>query len=296
MPHTAPLRRTLPALLAIVALGCESSSPLAPPPREPLPPLATATWFVHSAEGQSLPALVAHRLESGDYVQDFLDSARVQVTAAGTWTRTMWLSRYRAGSYESSFAGIEGGTWVAGDSAYTFTADVSGRSFSVRAMTPGDSVVLPVRGFGEGYVLATLRTSSPPPAVVGSYRVTHVQGAQVPSAIYVFNNHDDGDGRIVSIHLVIDSVKLELRHTGQYQHAIYHTEWEGENFGPPTTVRSRWATFDFGSWTRNGGSLSFESGWLQNLRFGGTATAGGTLELQHGISHGDEPVPMRYAR
>jgi hypothetical protein len=67
----------------------------------------------------------------------------------------------------------------------------------------------------------------------------------------VFDGFED-DGRIISVHLIVDSAFIELRHDGTYTHAIFHSEWEGPDGGDPTARRFRCATFDFCGWARDG--------------------------------------------
>lgn len=42
--------------------------------------------------------------------------------------------------------------------------------------------------------------------------------------------------------------------------------------------------------------LRFTSGWMENHAFTGTTYDAQRMELLHGLSHGDPPVPVRYAR
>ncbi|MBX3173700.1 MAG: hypothetical protein KF709_04775 [Gemmatimonadaceae bacterium] len=287
---------TAVATAAVVFLAsCTGDSPAGPPRSQPLPPLAAATWYVHAAEGQPLPALIAHRLVDGTLEQDFLDSATVEVRADSTWERRMWFQRYRAGATPVRVAQLEWGRWAVSDSGYLFTSDLGVRSFVVARMTPGDSTVLPIRGSAEGYVLATLRSVAPPPTMFGEYRVATVNGHPLPSAMYVFPDVEV-DGRRFSTHYLVDSARLALHPNGQYQQGIYYSEWEGEPNGPPTTLLYRAYTGDFGTWTRSGTQLAFESGYLQNHRFSGNSEGPTGLALLHGLSHGDPPVPVTYAR
>ncbi len=292
-----PFRAVVAPVLALTTLvACSSSSSTAPEePVNTLPPLVAAVWYAHAAEGQPLPALVAHRLEQGDLVQDFLDSAQVQITADGRWTRRLWLTRYRNGSFDAPVPSQEAGTWVATDTAYIFTTEPGGVRFSLASLTPGQVVELPLRDVTRGYIAATVRTVPPPEMVVGTYRVTSVRGVDVPSAMYVINDHVE-EGRTVSIHFIVDSARLVLFGNRRYEHTIHYSEWEGPNNGPPTQRRFRWRNGDFGEWRRDNTLIRFESGWLQNLRFDGTVYNRNTMELLHGLSHGDPAVPVRYSR
>lgn len=281
--------------LSLALLAACGSDAVAPSGPEPLPPLVTATWHVHEAEGQPLPALVAHRLEQGALVQDFLDSARVQVDASGTWTRSLWMSRFRAGLFETRVTGFEHGTWRADAAAYVFTAEASGRTFSLAALTPGQVVRLPLRDVRDGYIEATVRTVPPEAPIAGTYAVTHVRGTVVPAAMHVFNDYPE-DGRLLSIHYVVDSTRLVLYANQRYEHVIHYAEWDGPNRGAPTRLRRRAVHQDFGVWQRDGTLLRFESAWWQNHRFSGTTYGPQSMELLHGLAHGDVAVPVRYAR
>lgn len=297
MPRPAALAFPRAAAIILLGLGsaCGGADPAAPPV-EPLPPLAAATWHVHEAEGQPLPALVAHGLEDGVLVQDFLDSATVDVRADGTWERRLWISRFRDQQYHAPVGALEAGTWRATTTAYEFTAQPSGRRFSLASLTPGQPVTFPLRGAAEGGIQARLRTAPPPPSLPGTFEIAEVRGAPVPAVMYVFNDFEEA-GRVVSIHLVVDSAQLTLRSNGSYTHLIHYSEWEGPNHGAPTTLRFRFSAYDHGTWTRGpGDQVRFESGFLQNHRFGGSAAAPSRLDLAHGLSHGDPPEPVRYVR
>jgi hypothetical protein len=295
MTPSLAFRAFAAVLLATTVAACGSDDAVAPTPANPLPPLAAATWYVHTAEGQRLPALVAHRLEQGNLVQDFLDSALVQVTADGRWERRLWMSRYRAGRYEAALPSLEVGTWTATDTAYLFTAEPSGRRFALAALTPGEPATLPLRGTAEGYIEATVRTVRPEPSVVGTYRVTEVRGQPVPAALWVENDYEE-DGQRYSVHLIVDSARLVLNGGYRYTHVIHYSEWFGPNNGPPTQRRYRAKTEDYGRWTRDDRLLRFTSNWLENHAFAGTTYDPRHMELLHGLSHGDMPVPVRYAR
>jgi hypothetical protein len=289
-----PVHRLLPVLLVSLFAACGTDA-VAPAPPAERPPLVTATWHVHEAEGQTLPALVAHRLEAGTLVQDFLDSARVEVRAEGTWTRALWLSQYRDGAVAGTRAELEHGTWRAADSLYAFVAEPSGRVFTVAQLTPGREARVPLRGLRDGFIEGLVRTEPPPAPLTGTYRATAVRGVSLPAPIQVFHDHEE-DGRLLSIHLIVDSVRLVLQGNHRYAQVLHYTEWEGPNRGAPTRVRFRWRLADFGQWTRTGSAVRFESGWLQHHRFAGLVEPAGALALEHGLSHGDEPAPVRYTR
>ncbi|MFN0100061.1 MAG: hypothetical protein ACKVS7_15425 [Gemmatimonadaceae bacterium] len=275
-------------------LACAPERSAAPEPVV-LPPLATATWHVHRADGQPLPALVAHRLEKGVLVQTFLDSAHVVVDRAGRWEQRVWLQRYRDGVFYDRLAEMDAGTWSIDGAEYRFTSDLLGPRFALGALTT-DSLRLWLRSPEvDGSMDATLRQSAAPVAPVGTWRADAVADRPVPSAVYVFDPAEV-DGDTVSIHLIVDSAWITLHPTGRYEHAIRYSEWIGPRSGAPTHRRFRWQWNDFGTWTRTGTQVALESGFFQNHRVAGDFVGGGPLRLRHGLTHGDPPVGLRYVR
>ncbi len=121
--------RILPALAALLLAACTTDSPVAPVRN--LPPLEARLWYVQSADGQQLPALIAHRLVEGSLEQTFLDSATVQITADGRWVRRFWMQRLRAGQRVASEASQRVGTWSATPESYLFIEEPAGRTFEL---------------------------------------------------------------------------------------------------------------------------------------------------------------------
>ena len=275
-------------------LACAPERTAAPEPVT-LPPLTTATWRVHRADGQTLPALVGHEVTKGVLVQTFLDSAQVSIDSTGRWEQRVWLQRYRDGAFDARFAEQDAGTWTIDGAEYRFTSDVNGVRFSFGALST-DSLRLSLRSSAvNGVMLATLRQSAAPAAPVGTWRADAVADAPMPSAIYVFDPFVL-EGDTVSVHFIVDSAWVTLHPTGRYVHAIRYSEWRGPKGGAPTHLRFRWQWNDFGTWTRNGTQVAFESGYFQNHRMAGEFDGSGPLRVRHGLSHGDPPVGLRYVR
>jgi hypothetical protein len=134
-----------------------------------------------------------------------------------------------------------------------------------------------------------------PPQLTAAWRAVDVLGAPVPSAMYVFDPVFL-DGEEMSVHFVVDSAHLTISPTGRYDHHVWVTEWRGAVGGPPATVFARWHHGDFGAWEQSGTALSFESEWLMNHRMTGSFGQDGVLHMEHGFTHGDPPVALRYGR
>lgn len=273
--------------------ACSSDTTNAP--REPLPPLTDQRWYVQVAEGQPLPALIAHRLVDGSLEQVFLDSAIVEFTADGTWTRRFWMQRFFASELMGAEVSQVAGTWTATPDAYDLVVSPGGRRFALRE-APREHAVLQLPGLGaHDVIVATIGSIAPAKGPFGSWRLTAVREQPLPSAIYVFDNYLE-QGVLKSIHLVADSARIVLHPNGRYTHRIHFTEWEGAPGGPPATIRYVWQASDFGSFTRRGALLDLASGWLNGMRLAGEFAESGPLRMQHGISHGDEWVAWRYVR
>lgn len=285
--------RLFAAASALLLAACASDVPIAP--SEPLPPLETQRWYVQRADGQQLPALVAHGQVNGMLEQLFLDSAIVDIDAEGVWTRRFWMQRFRGGEPVGGEGSQLVGTWVATADVYRFVESTGGRSFELPGSF-GPLVVMNLPGVGTAdRVVAELRKTPPAPGPVGAWSLSSIRDVPLPAAMYVFDDYME-NGVQKSIHLIVDSASITLRANGTYRHRIDFTEWEGEPGGPPERVRFVWFANDYGSWVRQGTQLDFDSGWLQGLRMAGEFPVGGELRMWHGLSHGDEWVPVGYVR
>lgn len=140
----------------------------------------------------------------------------------------------------------------------------------------------------------TSPTEQPPPeGVAAKWEATHVRGAALPDVLYRFDP-DVVDGEIVSVHIILDSARLVIHDDGRYEHRIWASHWVGEPGGPPQERTLRFHHGDHGFWSDEDGALRFESNYLQNHRMTGALGASGALEMQHGFTHGDPPVSIRY--
>src|SRR5687768_4968420 len=286
------LASLLIGLIAISACGDGSTDPRP----IPLPPLAAASWHLHAADGDPLPALVVDKIVAGAVEQTWIDSARLVVVAQGRWERRAYLQRFRNGDFLSWVLSVDAGSWAVTDTGYLFSSDGGDSEFVLREV-PHETITLSLEvDVLPDPITTTLRLTPPPPTPTGFWKAEAVHGLALPAAIYVFDPYEE-NGREMSIHLVVDSVSLALHPTGRYRHRIWYTEWEGNTGGTWHTVRSRWTLADFGAWTRNGEALQLDSEWLQNHRMTGTfSPVDRSLAMQHGLTHGDPPATFRYRR
>lgn len=264
-----------------------------------LPPLEAQIWHVHESDGQPMPALVGHRLVEGNVLeQDFLDWTQLFIEADGRWELRAQYQRYHNGTLLNGGTILDWGTWTATRDAYLFHQNTTGILLYVTT-GPKDGVWnLNLRYPGEeGVAVSRLRATAPPPTVVGRYRATAMHDQPLPR-VYIMDPEFDNGNAIVSHHVIIDSARVWLRSNGSYQHRIWYSHWEGPARGGPVVRLVGLVHNDFGTWTEAGVQLTLASGWLQNHVMLGERAANnvGPLRLNHGISHGDAPVPLRYVR
>ncbi len=291
------LAYTLAAAAALAA--CAESSEIAGPPIDVLPPLATTTWYVNSSDGQTLPALLGHRVLPGNVLeQDFLDSTKFEVNADGTWTQNAWYHRFQGGMFHSWRTAQDFGNWTVTATGYEFRRH-SGELLYTVVGAVGTQLNLNLRYTEQaGVAVSVLRTTPPTLTVVGRWRANALRGAALPATLTSDPEIDDGTGRIVSRHIVVDSAIVLLYANDSYRHRIYYSEWEGPANGERQTLVDASMMDDYGSWSRDGVVMTLNSAWLQNhLIFGEVSAATiAPMVLNHGLSHGDPPAPFRYVR
>lgn len=290
------MRRLFPLTLLFSVLACQDgASPAAP---TPLPPLEAQTWYVHVSDGQALPALLGHRLVGGGVLeQDFLDSTRFTIQANGTWEMAGWFQRFHNGAWSESGTSLDWGTWTVATSGYEFRRHTGELLYSLPS-APENALQLNLRYQGQaGVAVSTLRRDPAPVTVVSRWRAISLSGHTLPASYLVDSVVDVGAGP-VSRHIFIDSSTVWLDANGRYRQRVHYSEWEGPAFGEPTQRLYAAAESDFGSWTLGGAAILLESGWLQNKRITGDVSgqAAGSIRLDHGITHGDEPAPLMYQR
>jgi hypothetical protein len=229
--------------------------------------------------------------------QDFLDSAQFVVSADGSWEHRGWYQRFRNGHLHEQTSTLDWGTWDATPTAYEFRRNTGELVYTVPPIS-GASWRLDLRYPGQaGAAVSDLRTSRPALGVAGRWRAVLMNDQALP-ATYTSDPEIDAGAGIVSRHVIIDSAFVVLFANASYRQLVFYSEWEGEANGPPKVPVYHDVATDFGSWSRSGTALTLQSAWLQNKIIEGDAAldAALPLRLHHGITHGDPPVPLRYAR
>jgi hypothetical protein len=308
-----PITRRSMALLFFVATlsftAC-TDSPGAPPPHGSLPPLAAGAWYMHSADGQSLPAMVAHRLVDGVLEQTFIDSSRLEINSNGTWQQAVFKRRVLIGlpamsdtsgtgpaasrrsktSVSTPTGGdvlepvLHTGLWTATDSAYRFVADVGAREFVVRAPAADSFAAYQklVEFEQSGLVRGVFRRTPPLVPLSGTWRAISAASSALPALVEYVPRIED-DGQEYSIHVFVDSSRLELQANGEYQHKLYASSWQGPANGGPTMRVGIHVHNDRGVWSRPSGAALLQSAIYEAHAMSGELLAGGPLRLVHGV-------------
>lgn len=137
--HSLRAHRILSSAAALMLLtsACDSGG-LTPAGPEALPPLATVTWEMVEADGQALPAVVAHRTLEGNVLeQSILESAVVHVDADGTYEQVFRIRTVANGVEQSNVLVQDIGVWTAGTERYALESDTRERVFEVEPIVNG---------------------------------------------------------------------------------------------------------------------------------------------------------------
>lgn len=111
---------------------------------------------------------------------------------------------------------------------------------------------------------------APPPAAVGQWVATALEGSALPAVAY--EGPLGGPGRY---RLLLDSSRLTVRNDGRYERVDWTTEQQSANpsAGVPWQTVLPSQLDDFGTWSSTTSGLAFESAFFENLRFTGTYDA-----------------------
>lgn len=142
--------RCLRAIFAMVPLmavalllgGCGDSGPVGnsgqnTSPEEPLPPLASGTWYLHSAEGRPVPGVVLTPLPGAGLERTQVDSIRIQIHASGTFGLQSYHVLTAADGSVTNVTTVGSGSWVAGVDAYALRLGSSGNELVLAPTTDG---------------------------------------------------------------------------------------------------------------------------------------------------------------
>jgi hypothetical protein len=124
LPHS--LRRTI-GLLALTgsAWGCGDELPTGIAPPAVLRP---GTWYLHQADNEPLPALVAERTVGIASEKTYLDSATILVATDGTWEQKVYLRVLVSDALDREELMFDRGTWAKLTFGYSFSSTLRTRT------------------------------------------------------------------------------------------------------------------------------------------------------------------------
>jgi hypothetical protein len=249
------------------------------------------------ADGQPLPAIVAHRLVEGRLEQVVLDSARLTILPDGRFEHRSWRYTLVDASVGRREAVLEHG-WVAalGD-GFTLRAVSSPAVRSLRVLAADRWRVLEPVSQGAAMIDAEYRPAATvrPAALLGEWEVASIDGRPQPTFVYQVPD-EEIDGARVSVHLAVDQRTLVLHDDGRWTLRLVVTQWHGPVGGAPTVRVLRWRHQDEGRWQAEGDQVLFRSATFDGVQFTATAADGG-LHIRDGLAGpNDPPLAFRYSR
>ncbi|MDX2182649.1 MAG: hypothetical protein SFW08_01575, partial [Gemmatimonadaceae bacterium] len=225
---------------------CNNDTPAgpepAPPPPPPPPAISAGTFDLSQADGQSLPAYIAHRQIDGRLEQVYVDSARLTVTDNGRYEQRIWTRRLHNGALAFRDTWVDAGSWQLDGQAYRFTSTGGGRSLTVRTSA---SPILQVTESMVGWPQAGLvvgvyaRRSAPPaeqppptdpeptPITETRFRATDVAGALLSARVVT---ERDVPHQNAETYTQLDSARLVLRSDATYERVAYYSTWQTPNY------------------------------------------------------------------
>ena len=150
---------------AVWLAACDTA-PSAPAPETSVlgaPPVNT--WHLHAVDGETLSAMVAHRLLPENRLeQTYVDSSQLDITSDGRYEQRTFTRVFIDGQLDASDARLDAGRWSATDTGYVFDSDIVAKQFLIR--TPGTDSMRVVQRLVEraeaGRVVGLFRTSPRP--------------------------------------------------------------------------------------------------------------------------------------
>lgn len=111
--------------VGFAACSGESATTVVPPGT-----LTPGTWYMHEANGDSLPALIATRFVGIVTEETYLDSATITVVAGGTWEQRHYYSVFVSGALDREELLFDRGAWAPQTAGYSFVSALRSRAFT----------------------------------------------------------------------------------------------------------------------------------------------------------------------
>ena len=146
------------ALCTLLAAACgdDTGTTVVLPAR-----LRPGTWYIHEANGDTLPAEIGKRTVGIAQEITYIDSATITIVAGGTWQQKVFLRMTLNGATDRQELFYDQGNWAAGSVGYTLVSTIRSRS---TAVTMGSSTLM--------NTTESLLSWTAAPTVTGAYRTT----------------------------------------------------------------------------------------------------------------------------
>lgn len=293
---------TAATVLVVAACGFDRSpiGPPAEPPTPPPPTLDVGSWTLSSADGQALPAYIAHRQVDGRLEQVWVDSARIDIRRDGTWTQRLWTRTHHDGVFQWRTTVVDQGSSTVDEGRYRFNSNGGMRSATVDNRVGGRLEVLEQMAFWPQAGLVASRyvphaeapVPGDPQAGVGTFRANLTDRGPLPQSVYWFPDEPSQGG---ATYYQLDSSTVSLRQDGTYVRRTWFSEWQTtDRRGGHYTLFGRYVDFDRGEYLRVGDALSFSSNWIENQTMSGTVLPGGRLKLMQSLTSEDPIFAVYY--
>jgi hypothetical protein len=302
-----PRTRLSVAATALLFAACvDARDPLSPGVNQPPPPppaLGVGTWALSQADGQPLPAYVAHRDVDGRFEQVWVDSAFIDIREDGTWSQRIFTRNYLDGELQWRTTWVDQGRSVVDGGRYRFTSYSGMRSADVDNRLEGDLEVVEkmVSWPGSGLVAARYVPYVEPPVPgdpelgTGSFRARLTEKGPLSTPVYWF---PDEPAPGAATMFLLDSAVLALRPDSTYVRRTFYSEWQAPQYreGGAFTFMARYVDFDRGRYLRDGDAITFSSDWIQNQALTGVVLSDGGVRIVQALSPGDPTFTVDYGR
>ena len=127
--------RLLVAAALLVLAGCESDGGTAPPTLGG--PLIPGTWYMHSADGEALPAEISVRPTGVAQEKTIIDSARLEIRADLTYSQRYWARVLLNEVLDRREVIIDEGTFATEHTGFRLSSSLRTRLFTMFVPTLG---------------------------------------------------------------------------------------------------------------------------------------------------------------
>lgn len=161
MPLPRSRHLLLAALMSTGLAACGESGTTNPPPGGGAP-LVPATWHMHTADGEALPAVISERIVGVAQERTMLDSSILVINDDFTYEQRYWIRVLVTGNLDRSEMVFDEGTYAPEGLGYRVISDLRAREFSFVVPTIGDITTTEQMLF----------FANAPPLTTGTYRLS----------------------------------------------------------------------------------------------------------------------------